>query len=160
MSQRWSAIFCATGMWGGKPMRRVRINLVQTCYILTSFQMFIFLKHFLNILFKSDLGYWKIWRVRSKLPRAQESTSMIKLEFNIWSLNFTQVVTELLGKSTCPNFHEAKIQISKFLDFSIRNKIEWCSKNAKKWKVVQVISSATLSKPKINLISRFESSRI
>ena len=26
MSQRWSAIFCATGAWGGKPFGRVRVN--------------------------------------------------------------------------------------------------------------------------------------
>ena len=27
MSQRWSAIFCATGVWGGKPIGRVRVKL-------------------------------------------------------------------------------------------------------------------------------------
>ena len=27
ISQRWSAIFCATGAWGGKPIGRVRVNL-------------------------------------------------------------------------------------------------------------------------------------
>ena len=26
MSQRWSEIFCATGVWGGKPSGRVRVN--------------------------------------------------------------------------------------------------------------------------------------
>ena len=26
MSQRWSAIFCATGAWGGKPIGRVRVK--------------------------------------------------------------------------------------------------------------------------------------
>ena len=26
MSQRWSALFCATGAWGGKPIGRVRVN--------------------------------------------------------------------------------------------------------------------------------------
>ena len=28
MSQRWSAIFCATGAWGGKPIGRVRVNII------------------------------------------------------------------------------------------------------------------------------------
>ena len=28
MSQRWSAIFCATGAWGGKPIGRVRVKIV------------------------------------------------------------------------------------------------------------------------------------
>ena len=27
MSQRWSAIFCATGAWGGKPIGRVRVKI-------------------------------------------------------------------------------------------------------------------------------------
>ena len=27
MSQRWSAIFCATGVWGGKPVGRVRVDV-------------------------------------------------------------------------------------------------------------------------------------
>ena len=27
MSQRWSAMFCATGAWGCKPIGRVRVNL-------------------------------------------------------------------------------------------------------------------------------------
>ena len=27
MSQRWSALFCATGAWGGKPIGRVRVKL-------------------------------------------------------------------------------------------------------------------------------------
>ena len=27
LSQRWSAIFCATGVWGGKPIGRVRVEL-------------------------------------------------------------------------------------------------------------------------------------
>ena len=26
-SQRWSAFFCATGVWGGKPIGRVRVNM-------------------------------------------------------------------------------------------------------------------------------------
>ena len=29
MSQRWSAIFCATGAWGGKPIGRLRVNIFQ-----------------------------------------------------------------------------------------------------------------------------------
>ena len=28
IGQRWSALFCATGVWGGKPIRRARVNFV------------------------------------------------------------------------------------------------------------------------------------
>ena len=28
MRQRWSAVFCATGVWGGKPIGRVRVKIL------------------------------------------------------------------------------------------------------------------------------------
>ena len=34
MSQRWSAIFCATGVWGGKTIRRVRVKYSASSHLL------------------------------------------------------------------------------------------------------------------------------
>ena len=33
MTQRWSAIFCATGVWGGKLIGRVRVNIEKMKYL-------------------------------------------------------------------------------------------------------------------------------
>ena len=37
MSKRWSAIFCATGVWGGKPIGRVRSKLIGHVRVKSSF---------------------------------------------------------------------------------------------------------------------------
>ena len=53
MIQRWSAIFCATGAWGGKPIGRVRVKVHKGFSSLAFWIFFQYFFKFTNVLMKS-----------------------------------------------------------------------------------------------------------